>query len=101
MHAAAGDDSAQSVVPLYYMRSFHPKATAYTTHADKLFAAIANNRGTDKTGDDEGQQIAIALYINSLGDPASWERLLAYDPGKVSVLVANVLNGPDYVVEKN
>jgi hypothetical protein len=45
------------------------------------------------------QQVAIASYINPLGDPAAWERLLAYDTGKVSVLVANVLNGPDYVVD--
>ncbi|KAL4873102.1 Spherulation-specific family 4-domain-containing protein [Aspergillus spectabilis] len=53
------------------------------------------------SGGDAGQQIAIASYINPLGDPASWERLLAYDTGKVSVLVANVLNGPDYAVEDN
>lgn len=46
-----------------------------------------------------GQQIAIASYINPLGDPAAWSRLLQYDTGKVSVLVANVLNGPDYAVE--
>jgi hypothetical protein len=50
-------------------------------------------------GGDWGQQIAIASYINPLGDPASWERLLAYDTNKVSVLVANVLNSPDYVVD--
>jgi hypothetical protein len=51
------------------------------------------------SGGDVSQQIAIASYINPLGDPASWSRLLAYDTGKVSVLVANVLNGPDYVVD--
>ncbi|KAJ5472724.1 hypothetical protein N7530_006725 [Penicillium desertorum] len=51
------------------------------------------------SGGDAGQQIAIASYINPLGDPASWERLFAYDTQKVSVLVANVLNGPDYVVD--
>jgi hypothetical protein len=45
------------------------------------------------------EQIAVASYINPLGDPASWERLLSYDTQKVSVLVANVLNGPDYVVD--
>jgi spherulation-specific family 4 protein len=47
----------------------------------------------------DGQQIAIASYINPLGDPAAWARLLEYDTGKVSVLVANVLNGPDYIVD--
>lgn len=46
-----------------------------------------------------GPQIAIASYINPLGDPAAWSRLLSYNTGKVSVLVANVLNGPDYIVE--
>jgi hypothetical protein len=102
IHAAAGDDAnAQSLVLLHYMRSFHPKATAYATHAEEPFAAIANNRGVAGMGGDGGQQIAIASYINPLGDPASWKRLLAYDSGKVSVLVANVLNGPDYVIEKN
>ncbi|KAL4767248.1 hypothetical protein BDW60DRAFT_220679 [Aspergillus nidulans var. acristatus] len=37
----------------------------------------------------QGQQIAIVLYINPLGDLASWERLLAYNTQKVSILVAN------------
>ncbi|KAH7383494.1 putative spherulin 4 family protein [Cadophora sp. MPI-SDFR-AT-0126] len=51
--------------------------------------------------DGQGQQLAFASYINPLGDPGTWQRLLAYDSNKVSVLVANVLNGPDYVVEPN
>jgi len=51
------------------------------------------------SGAGAGQQIAIASYINPLGDPASWSRLFTYDTGKLSVLVANVLNGPDYVVD--
>ncbi|KAK0099341.1 hypothetical protein ONS95_006298 [Cadophora gregata] len=46
-----------------------------------------------------GQQIAIASYTNPLGDPDAWERLISFDSGKVSILVANVLNGPDYVVD--
>jgi len=53
------------------------------------------------SGGDVGQQIAIASYINPLGDPASWEQLLAYDTQKISVLVANVLNGPDYMVDES
>jgi hypothetical protein len=36
-----------------------------------------------------------------IGDPASWERLLAYDSKKVSILVTNVLNSPDYVVDNS
>ncbi|KAJ5098656.1 hypothetical protein N7532_005657 [Penicillium argentinense] len=63
----------------------------------------STNRGSNSTGSggDAGQQIAIASYINPLGDPASWERLLAYDTEKVSVLVANVMNDPDYAVDKD
>lgn len=45
------------------------------------------------------QQIAIASYINPKGDPGAWDRLLSYDVGKVSVLVANILNGPDYIAD--
>lgn len=48
-----------------------------------------------------GQQIAVASYTNPLGDPVAWQRLIAYDSSKLSVLVANVLNGPDYVVDKS
>ncbi|KAJ6073323.1 hypothetical protein N7467_011408 [Penicillium canescens] len=60
------------------------------------------NGGSDSgSGGNAGQQIAIASYINPLGDPTSWERLLAYDTEKVSVLVANVMNGPDYAVDKS
>ncbi|KAB8213185.1 Spherulation-specific family 4-domain-containing protein [Aspergillus novoparasiticus] len=101
IRAAAGDADPLAAIPFNYMRSFHPKATAYAEHASALFAAIADNRGAVGTGGDEGQQVAIASYINPLGDPASWERLLTYDTKKVSVLVANVLNGPDYVVDDN
>lgn len=46
-----------------------------------------------------GQQIAIASYTNQLGDPSAWQRLISYDSNKLSILVANVLNGPDYVVD--
>lgn len=60
------------------------------------------NGGSDSgSGGNAGQQIAIASYINPLGDPTSWERLLAYDTEKVSVLVANVMNGPDYAADKS
>jgi hypothetical protein len=60
-----------------------------------------NGDSDGASGDDASQQIAIASYINPLGDPASWQRLLAYDTSKVSVLVSNVLNGPDYVVDEH
>ncbi|KAL3429451.1 Spherulation-specific family 4-domain-containing protein [Aspergillus tetrazonus] len=79
IQAAAGEEDGAGIqwpVPFNLLRSFHPKATAYGVHAEALFAAIADNRDAVATGGDGGQQIAIA-----------------------SVLVANVLNGPDYVVD--
>ncbi|RAH67389.1 uncharacterized protein BO66DRAFT_441108 [Aspergillus aculeatinus CBS 121060] len=95
----AEDDVEATIRPPFpVLRSFHPKGTAYAEHATALFAAIADNRAAIATGG-EGQQIAIALYIHPLGDPGSWERIFAYDTKKVSVLVADVLNGPDYVVD--
>lgn len=54
---------------------------------------------TGGSGADAGQQIALVSYISPSGDPASWKRLLAYDSNKISVLVANVLNGPDYAID--
>ncbi|TVY84131.1 hypothetical protein LSUE1_G002188 [Lachnellula suecica] len=48
---------------------------------------------------DSGQQIAVAAYINPLGDPAAWTRMINYPAKKMSVLIANVMNGPDTVVD--
>ncbi|BCR95355.1 putative spherulin 4 family protein [Aspergillus luchuensis] len=68
---------------------------------------IEDIRGSDAgendggSGGDQGQQITIASYINPLRDPTAWSWLLAYDTGKVNMLVANVLNGPDYMVNKD
>ncbi|KAJ0413256.1 fibronectin type III domain protein [Aspergillus carlsbadensis] len=45
-----------------------------------------------------GQQIALASYINPLADPVAWDRMIDYPSDMVSVLVANVLNGPDTTV---
>ncbi|KAI9703551.1 MAG: hypothetical protein M1820_005855 [Bogoriella megaspora] len=53
---------------------------------------------TSVPGGATDQQVAIASYINPLADPGAWNRLLSYDNKKVSVLVANILNGPDSVV---
>ncbi|RAH50969.1 uncharacterized protein BO95DRAFT_438227 [Aspergillus brunneoviolaceus CBS 621.78] len=47
----------------------------------------------------QGQQIAVASYINPLSDPAAWDRLIDYDVSKMPILVANVLNGPDSTVD--
>jgi hypothetical protein len=79
---------------------------SYNSQLSTWIEALGStNGGSNSTGSasggDAGQQIAIASYINPLGDPASWERLLAYDTEKVSVLVANVMNGPDYAIDTN
>lgn len=61
----------------------------------------ANNSNNNNTSSTVGaQQLAIASYTNPLGDPAAWSRLISYDTNKLSVLVANVLNGPDYIVNQ-
>ncbi|KAF2789429.1 hypothetical protein K505DRAFT_191768, partial [Melanomma pulvis-pyrius CBS 109.77] len=50
---------------------------------------------------DGGQQIAVASYIHPLADPDAWERLLRYPNNKLSVLIANVVNGPDATVNQD
>ncbi|KAL4971544.1 Spherulation-specific family 4-domain-containing protein [Aspergillus desertorum] len=47
-----------------------------------------------------GQQIALASYIHPLADPTAWNRIIGYPSDKVSVLIANVLNGPDTTVNE-
>jgi hypothetical protein len=47
------------------------------------------------------EQIALASYVNPLADPVAWDRMIAYPSSKVSVLVANVLNGPDTTVNED
>jgi len=41
------------------------------------------------------QQIALASYIHPLSDPDAWNRMVGYDKNKITILVANILNGPD------
>ncbi|OGM39733.1 hypothetical protein ABOM_012127 [Aspergillus bombycis] len=81
--------------------NFYLNTTDDLTQVSTWIDALGSTDGGSNpgSGGDAGQQIAIASYINPLGDPASWERLFSYDTKKVSVLVANVLNGPDYVVD--
>ncbi|KAL5322831.1 hypothetical protein ACEPPN_010810 [Leptodophora sp. 'Broadleaf-Isolate-01'] len=112
-----------NMLPEGYGRVFHPKILLHELIANLViyhivdlnsqrngFAAIPEKLEMDTClykpptttpSSDQGQQIAIASYINPLGEPATWQRLLAYDSNKISVLVANVLNGPDYIVEDN
>ena len=69
--------------------------TAYRDAIASAYSAYEADTG----GGAAGQQIAVASYTNPLGDPAAWQRLISYDSSKLSILVANVLNGPDYVVD--
>ena len=46
-----------------------------------------------------GQQVALASYINPNANITAWNRLIAYPQDKLSVLVANVVNGPDNTVD--
>lgn len=80
-----------------------------TNLVNNSFPAITNNLDLDLSlesypysppeGGGEGQQIAIASYTNPLGNPIAWERLISYDSKKLNILVANVLNGSNYVVD--
>jgi hypothetical protein len=67
-------------------------------HTD--FIKAGSPAPTESSSAGGGQQIAMASYTNPSGDPSAWQRLISYDTGKLSVLVANVLNGPDYVADK-
>ncbi|PYH68086.1 uncharacterized protein BO88DRAFT_426729 [Aspergillus vadensis CBS 113365] len=74
--------------------------SALTTTLTTTMTAV----GPDSTGSssaDQGQQIAVASYINPLSDPAAWDRLIDYDADKMPILVANVVNGPDSSVDTN
>jgi len=108
--------------PISFGQVFHPQPILHGLIAEAIlqememtnlvnngFPAITDNLDLDLSlescpysppgGGGGGQQIAIASYTNPLGDPTAWERLISYDSKKLSILVANVLNGPDYVVD--
>lgn len=42
------------------------------------------------------EQIALASYIDPSTNTELWDRMIRYPADKVSVLIANVLNGPDW-----
>ena len=68
------------------------------------FPAILNDLGSNSCSYNPSnpsggtQQIALASYTNPLGDPAAWERLISYDSSKLNILVANILNDPNYII---
>jgi hypothetical protein len=50
------------------------------------------------TADIVSEQVALATYIDPGANPDTWNRLIRFPSDKVSVLVANVVNGPDSAV---
>lgn len=62
-----------------------------------------NGGGGDGGGQDgvNGTQIAIDSYINPIADPGARDRLIDHASSKLSVLVANVVNGPDSKVDSD
>lgn len=48
---------------------------------------------------DTVQQIAVASYIDPAADLAAWNRLIEYPVEKLPILLANIVNGPDYAVD--
>ncbi|CZR59922.1 uncharacterized protein PAC_09817 [Phialocephala subalpina] len=123
IESASSDSDVEvpNLLPDGYGRVFHPQILLHQLIANLViynmvnlnsqqngFAAIPEKLEMDTClytpptttpSSDQGQQIALASYINPSGDPAAWLRILSYDSNKVSVLTANILNGPDYVVD--
>ncbi|PYI01181.1 hypothetical protein BO78DRAFT_436345 [Aspergillus sclerotiicarbonarius CBS 121057] len=73
---------------------------ALTTTLTATMTAVGSDPTVNSSAG-QGQQIAVASYINPLSDPAAWNRLIAYDATKMPILVANVVNGPDSAVDTN
>lgn len=110
-------DYYPNFLPDGFGRVFHPQEILHEIIAeliisemgvskllDEGFPAITDDADLGSGGScpyspSGGQQIAIASYTNPLGDPNAWQRLISYDSNKHSILIANVLNGPDYVVD--
>ncbi|KAL4983900.1 fibronectin type III domain protein [Aspergillus falconensis] len=119
--AALSDLEVQNILPDGYSRAFHPNILLYQLIASLVIYEMANKNTIDNgyreipevlpfdvspyvpevgstTGG--GQQIALASYIHPLADPAAWNRIIDYPSDIVSVLIANVLNGPDTTVNE-
>ncbi|PYH49859.1 uncharacterized protein BP01DRAFT_286874 [Aspergillus saccharolyticus JOP 1030-1] len=77
-------------------------STVTPCDAQNITTATITGRGANPTRDPpaaQGQQIAVASYINPLSDPAAWDRLIQYDAHKMPILVANVVDGPGSAVD--
>lgn len=92
-------DSADTASPVVRINEFSSNAAypeEYNSQVAKWIAVL----GTQDTDADSGsgQQIALATYIDPGANPDTWNRLIELPSDKVSVLVANVVNGPDSAV---
>jgi hypothetical protein len=68
MAAMRDDDDVQANAVLFnYLRTFHPKGTAYGAHAERLFAAIADERG-GSSDDDEPDAPEPLCKIDDSGE---------------------------------
>ncbi|KAF4166807.1 hypothetical protein CNMCM6936_005969 [Aspergillus lentulus] len=110
-----------NLLPDGYGRVFHPQILLHELIASLIIYEMVNKNEQDhgfpaipetltfgscpsygnNNGAGDGQQIALASYVNPLADPVAWDRMIAYPSSKVSVLVANVLNGPDTTVNED
>ncbi|KAG2019298.1 hypothetical protein GB937_005212 [Aspergillus fischeri] len=112
-----------NLLPDGYGRVFHPQILLHELIASLVIYEMVNKNEQDHgfpaipetltldscpnygdgngNGAGDGQQIALALYVNPLADPVAWDRMIAYPSSKVSVLVANVLNGPDTTMNED
>ncbi|GAT25369.1 fibronectin type III domain protein [Aspergillus luchuensis] len=122
----SSDIEVPNVLPDGYGRVFHPQIQLHELIANLVIYEMTNKNEMDNgypeipekftfdscpwtpadVDDDEsmdagGQQIALASYINPLSDPTAWTRMIDYPSDKVTVLVANVLNGPDTTVDED
>ncbi|PYI01923.1 fibronectin type III domain protein [Aspergillus sclerotiicarbonarius CBS 121057] len=129
LSAQSSDIEVPNLLPDGYGRVFHPQILLHELIAELVIYEMVNwneqdngypaipeqftfdscpyypptgsnaTNGTNGTAD--GQQIALASYINPLADPAAWDRIIDYPQDKVTVLVANILNGPDTTVDED
>ncbi|PLB48819.1 fibronectin type III domain protein [Aspergillus steynii IBT 23096] len=121
--AKVADVEVPNVLPDGYGRVFHPQillhkiisglviykmidqnleTNGFTSLPEKIsFDSCPYYSGSGGSGNSGGQQIGLASYINPLADPGAWDRMIDYPADKVSVLVANVLNGPDTSVNED
>ncbi|KAL5359299.1 Spherulation-specific family 4-domain-containing protein [Aspergillus floccosus] len=100
-----------------YKRIFHPQILLHQLIASQVIYEITNKNELDYGLPSIPEKLALdsgpyhppggstsrtgPSYINPLADPTAWDRMINYDSDMVSVLVANVLNGPDITVNED